>query len=356
MERLLGKAGILLICTVALCMNGEVFAPVTALLAAVTASSAVQLLRGKTAVVIMLLWSLSCAFFPPMLLTMPVLVCDAVREKKLWVLLPALAAMPHIGSFTGTQLLLAAATVFAALITELRLSKLENTVDLLTSMRDEGTEQNIRLTEQNARLTEAQDNAVRLATMQERNRIAREIHDNVGHMLTRSLLQAGALNIVNKDEKLKEPLESLRSTLDQAMTSIRESVHDLHDDSIDLRKVIEDSIATVGERFNVELDYSCGNDTPGNIKLCIAGVVKEGLSNAVKHSDGDRIKLILREHPGFWQLVMEDNGHPKGISSGGIGLRNMEDRARSAGGTISFTPSDKGFRIFMTIPRDKKEV
>jgi len=353
MERLLGKTAMTLICTIALCMSGDSFSPVIALLAAVTMSSVIQLLGGKAAAVIMLLWAGSCIFFPPMLLTLPVLVCDAFREKKLWVLLPALAAMPHISSFTYTQLLLTAAAMFAALITELRVSKLERTVDLLTSMRDEGTEQNIRLTEQNARLTEAQDNAVRLATMQERNRIAREIHDNVGHMLTRSLLQAGALSIVNKDEKLKEPLESLRSTLDSAMTSIRESVHDLHDDSIDLRKVIEDSIDTVKERFTVDLDYGCGNNIPGNIKLCIAGVVKEGLSNAAKHSDGDRIKLVLREHPGFWQVVIEDNGHPKGINSGGIGLRNMEDRARSAGGTISFTPSDKGFRIFMTIPRGK---
>ena len=354
MERLLGKGAILLICTVALCMNGDVFSPVIALLAAITASSAIQLLGGKAAAAIMLLWASSCAFFPPMLLTLPVLLCDAMREKKLWAMLPALAAMPYSGRFTDIQLLLTAAVMLAALVTELRFSKLEKTISLLTSMRDEGTEQNIRLTEQNARLTEAQDNAVRLATMQERNRIAREIHDNVGHMLTRSLLQAGALSIVNKDEKLKEPLESLRSTLDSAMTSIRESVHDLHDDSIDLRKVIEDSIETVSERFSVELDYGCGNDIPGNIKLCIAGVVKEGLSNAAKHSDGDRIKLVLREHPGFWQLVMEDNGHPKGIGSGGIGLRNMEDRARSAGGTISFTPSDRGFRIFMTIPREKK--
>ena len=353
MERLLDKAAILLICTVALCMSGDVFSPVIALLTAVTASSAIQLLGGRAALVIMLLWAGSCAFFPPMLLTMPVLLCDALREKKLWAMLPALAVLPHLGGFTATQLLLTAATMSAALITELRVSKLERTVVHLTSLRDEGTEQNIRLTEQNARLTEAQDNAVRLATMQERNRIAREIHDNVGHMLTRSLLQAGALSIVNKDEKLKEPLESLRSTLDSAMTSIRESVHDLHDDSIDLRKVIEDCIETVSEKFAVDLDYGCGNDIPGNIKLCIAGVVREGLSNAAKHSDGDRIKLVLREHPGFWQVVIDDNGHPKGINSGGIGLRNMEDRARSAGGTISFTPSDKGFRIFMTIPREK---
>ena len=45
-----------------------------------------------------------------------------------------------------------------------------------------------------------QDYEIYLATLKERNRIAREIHDNVGHMLTRSILQLGALSVINKDE------------------------------------------------------------------------------------------------------------------------------------------------------------
>lgn len=45
---------------------------------------------------------------------------------------------------------------------------------------------------------------MRLATLNERNRIAREIHDNVGHLLSRSLLQVGALQVVNRDETVRQ--------------------------------------------------------------------------------------------------------------------------------------------------------
>lgn len=73
-----------------------------------------------------------------------------------------------------------------AVIIYMRVSKLEDTVGNLTALRDQITEKNMQLAEQNLRLAEAQDNEIHLATLRERNRIAREIHDNVGHMLTRS--------------------------------------------------------------------------------------------------------------------------------------------------------------------------
>lgn len=76
-----------------------------------------------------------------------------------------------------------------------------------------------------------------LQTLRERNRIAREIHDNVGHMLSRSILQMGALITIHKEEPLHGQLAGVGETLNQAMNSIRESVHDLHDESIDLRAV-----------------------------------------------------------------------------------------------------------------------
>ncbi|MGC7323280.1 histidine kinase dimerization/phosphoacceptor domain-containing protein, partial [Mycobacteroides abscessus subsp. massiliense] len=65
-------------------------------------------------------------------------------------------------------------------------------------------------------------------------RIAREIHDSVGHLLSSSLLQVGALLAVNKNEKTRGNLVALKETLTNAMNSIRSSVHDLYDESIDL--------------------------------------------------------------------------------------------------------------------------
>ena len=256
--------------------------------------------------------------------------------------MPAVLVFGKLGEIKVLQIIMIIAAIAVTVIIYLRVSGLEQTVTKLTLLRDEIAGKNRQLAEQNLRLAQAQDNEIHLATLKERNRIAREIHDNVGHMLTRSLLQSGALLIINKDEQLREPLESLKTTLDSAMTSIRESVHDLHDDSIDLKKVIEDSISDVDSRFSVTLDCDVSESMAGNMKLCMIGVIKEGLSNAVKHSTGDKISIIVREHPGFYQLMLEDNGCCTEIKESGIGLKNMSDRAAALKGTISFSLSDKG--------------
>ena len=352
MNRLIDKLAILTICTIGLLLTDSFTAPVITVLAAITVSAAVQLLTGTLAAYVLIGASaFLCGFFPLFFCTMPLMLYDALWEKKWWLILPAATIAFKLEVLSPNQLLITAAAAAVAYIIYTRISGLEKTVEKLTQLRDEVTGKNRQLSEQNIRLAHAQDNEIHLATMKERNRIAREIHDNVGHLLTRSILQSGALIVINKDEQLKEPLESLRFTLDSAMTSIRESVHGLHDDSIDLKKVICDSISTVDSRFTVELDCDVSDTMPGNIKLCIIGIVKEGLSNAAKHSNGDRISIIVREHPAFYQLVMEDNGSCTVIKESGIGLKNMTDRAEALKGRITFTPSPNGFRIFLSIPK-----
>jgi signal transduction histidine kinase len=289
---------------------------------------------------------------PLVFCALPLMLYDALWERKWWLTLPALVILTNTDDIRPLQVLIAAGGTAAAIIIFLRISKLEESVGSLTALRDEVTEKNLRLAQQNVLLAEAQDNEIHLATLRERNRIAREIHDNVGHMLTRSLLQSGALLIINKDEALREPLTSLRDTLDTAMTSIRQSVHDLHDDSVDLKKVATDCLSAVSEKFETRLEYDVSGDIPGRKKMCIAGVVRESISNAAKHSAGDRLAVVIREHPGFYQAMIEDNGPCTVINETGIGLKNMSDRARNEGGRITFTPSESGFRVFMTIPKE----
>ena len=73
----------------------------------------------------------------------------------------------------------------------------------------------------------------------------------------------------------------------------------------------------------------------------------------IKHSKGDKIKILLIEHPAFYQLSITDNGSCSFINNNGIGLINMKDRAESVGGIISFTPSSDGFRVFISVPKNK---
>lgn len=356
MARLLDKSVILMICAIGLCSDSSWERPVVVLLISAALTLVSQLWDSAAAsTVLIAFWAASCIFFPIMICTLPLILYEALHLRRLWLIVPALGALGKLSALSMTMLLTAAAGCLCAWIIYSRINRLESEVACLHALRDTTAESNIQLSMENHQLSEAQDNEIRLATLRERNRIAREIHDNVGHMLTRSLLQSGALLVINKDEAMREPLESLRDTLDSAMTSIRASVHDLHDESVDLRKIIDDSIASVDSRFRVELDYDAGDTIPADIRLCFAGVIKEGLSNAVKHSTGDRIKITVREHPGLYQLVVADNGSCSVIHETGIGLKNMRDRAESVGGHITFTPSQDGFRIFMSVQRKDKE-
>ena len=109
----------------------------------------------------------------------------------------------------------------------------------LMKLRDDSTEKNLLLEEKNRMLAEKQDYEIYAATLKERNRIAREIHDNVGHLLSRSILITGAAKAINASDALSPVLDDLDHSLNQAMTSIRTSVHDLHDESLNLKEAAE---------------------------------------------------------------------------------------------------------------------
>ena len=239
-----------------------------------------------------------------------------------------------------------------AVLLQYRTSNAETLQKRLTMQRDESEEVRILLSEKNKNLIDKQDSEIYMATLKERNRIAREIHDNVGHSLTRSILQIGALQIMNKDEDLNESISSIKDTLNDAMKNIRSSVHDLHDTTINLRFLIEECLVPLRERFSVKLDYSIGDSTHVNIKLCILGIVKEAVSNIVKHSSGDSVSITVHEHPAFYQLIVTDNGCcPDGIRNTGMGLASMKERAENAGGIFTVRASENEFRIFVSIPK-----
>lgn len=227
------------------------------------------------------------------------------------------------------------------------------------SYRDQSAEQWNALRAKNQELISRQDYEVELATLNERTRIAREIHDNVGHLLTRSILQVSALQVIcREDEDLKEPLEMLRGTLGDAMDNIRSSVHDLHDDAVNLEmslRALLDSFSFCPVIFN----YEAGK-LPRAVVYCFLAVCKEALSNIARHSQATEASVSVAEHPGFYQLIIRDNGkgtaksreagHPEGRVSQGIGLLNMRERVEALGGNFNLQ-FDGGCSIFISVPR-----
>ena len=217
-------------------------------------------------------------------------------------------------------------------------------------IQDDDREYNRMLKLKNRYLIEKQDAQVYSATLKERNRIAREIHDNVGHLLSRALIQTGAVIAVSRDEQTKPLLLSIKETLDCAMNNIRNSVHDLHDESVDLEQTVRE-MTEKAEGYTVSYEYDMSQDLPKELKYCIISIVKEALSNVTRHSDADRVKLLLREHPAFYQILIQDNGkcvHPG--DGTGIGITNMRQRVETFGGTIDIR-TENGYRIFIHIPK-----
>lgn len=223
----------------------------------------------------------------------------------------------------------------------------------LHSMRDASMEHDMLMEQMNHQLIEKQNAQIYNATLKERNRIAREIHDNVGHMITRSILQVGAIGVINTDEKLKAPISDLKSTLDTAMDSMRKSVHDLYDESVDLRQALA-KLKPTDSAFAFSLEYDCEDDVPRDVKYAFIAIAKEAVNNAVKHSNGDEIRIIVREHPAFYQLEIMDNGTSvderslSGETGDGIGIKNIKERVAAIGGTMRIK-ADDGFRIFVTL-------
>lgn len=214
--------------------------------------------------------------------------------------------------------------------------------------RDESTQSERYLKEKNAILIQQQDYEISLAMASERNRIARDIHDNVGHMLTRSILQTGAIQVINQNPNLNQPIQELQQTLNTAMTSIRNSVHNLHQDTIDIKHTIEEMILTIPDR-NIKLDYQIDTFLPQNIQYAFIAIIREALNNITKHSNADQVSIQIREQPALFQLLIQDNGTDIGeISPTGIGLTGMQERIHSLGGNIHFSTKE-GFQIFISV-------
>ena len=257
---------------------------------------------------------------------------------------------------TAYSLLIMALAGYLAFKTELARRK----ETLLLSKFDDARQDSLNAKRLGEEIMKNADNEVYTARLKERNRIAREIHDNVGHMITRVIVQMQAIKIINKDEKVARQLDSVSETLDLAMTGIRKSVHELHDDSIDVSIAVNDIIKTLPERFDVDVNTSIEAPADNKTKSCILGIIKEAVTNISKYSSGDKVRIEVVENNTFWRILVRDNGeNPERdymltgdyMASGGLGLKNIASRAASCGGRASVRSGKDGFEIMATLPK-----
>ena len=256
---------------------------------------------------------------------------------------------------------LALALAICALAALLALRTLqEETVRMsLHAVRDDLREKVLTLQDTNARLLQAQDHELRAAALSERTRIAREIHDGVGHLLTRLLLQVKALQVVHRDAPgVVDDLATLDDGLDEALDSMRRSVHALSDEGEELAT----SLNLLGSRCGiakVEVDCSTQTEPPPAVARCVVAVVREALTNAARHGRAASARVVVTDYPAFWQVTVDNDGvvppgdEPlvDGDKNAGLGLRSMTERVEALGGRVRITPRPR-FTVFATIPRD----
>lgn len=302
-----------------------------------------------------------------LMLFLPLLLYDCVRMRswKAGVITGAGVLCQMVWFVQGEigvfRFVLWCFTLILAAIFSVRTERSLKLAQEVIHLKDSSTELRLAMQKRQQDLLEKQDYEIHLATLQERNRIAREIHDNVGHMLSRSILQMGALQTIHKEEPLHGQLVAINDTLSQAMNNIRESVHDLHNESLDLKQALREVTDEFRDKYEIAFTYDMSAAVPRNVKYCFLAITKESLANVVRHSNATRVSLYFCEHPGFYQMLVEDNGTDIKVKEAqiakaqvsGIGLSNMRERVEALGGTIAFL-TDKGFEIRISMPKMSK--
>ena len=243
-----------------------------------------------------------------------------------------------------------------AMMLSLRSNQYERERGRRRRMRDSLRGRMLSLEERNSDLVDRRGYEIELATLAERARIAREIHDNVGHQLTRVKLQAEALRVVHAgDGRAAADFGRLAASVDDALEMVRSSVHALNDDAADLSV----QLAAIVRGFDreggphAELEVSAEN-VPAGVAACFAAVVREALSNVARHAHASRVSVRCLEHPSFYQLIVLDDGAgPVSAPQTGMGLDSMRERVEALGGAFRAGPRGDvpGWRVFATVPK-----
>lgn len=354
MSRLADKLILLALCTLFyLGTSLDAYAVVPFLAAIAAAALCTYLEWGPAVTVVFTLYCTAAMFSPSLLYFAPLLCYDVSAKRYPWAvalaLVPAIGAVHIIGPRDGAGLVLLAGL---AVVLQVRATRAEHTRREALALRDATKEFSLQLEHKNKELLEKQDYELNLAVLGERNRIARDIHDSVGHALSNAILQTGALMALNHDEAQKDRLQTLRDTLKSGMDSIRASLHDLHDDAIDVG--VEARALVGGFTFcPIALDYGIDSNPDRNVKYALLAILKEALANVIRHSNATQVRVVLREHPGLYQLIVSDNGAKQAASGEGMGLKNIEQRVGALGGVVTIT-REGGFTVFVSIPKERK--
>jgi len=195
-----------------------------------------------------------------------------------------------------------------------------------------------------------------LTEVSERNRIAREIHDNVGHSIAGILIQLQAANkLFDRDEKRsQEILKKSIENLTNALTLLRNTVHNIKPKETLGVEYLKSVINNFGF-CPVDLKFygNLGLLAPSQLEI-LGLIFKEALTNAAKHSKATIVNITIDINEKYTRLYIKDNGIGCDKLKEGLGISGMKERVLNIGGTISISSND-GFLIVCLLPMTNQE-
>jgi len=192
--------------------------------------------------------------------------------------------------------------------------------------------------------------AARLAEMNERARIAQNIHDHVGHEMHGALI---ALQTAKKlynigDARTEELMAQSLARLESASATLRETVHNLRP----AYTIGPDTLMQICKGFwFCDIKFAKSGDLTNVIHWeMLAANLKELLTNIAKHTDASEALVNLDGNVRYVRLIVKDNGTVKKKLTSGLGLSGMKDRTRMAGGTLTISDTI-GFQVVIVLPK-----
>jgi signal transduction histidine kinase len=214
---------------------------------------------------------------------------------------------------------------------------------------------------ENARLLER---SRELSIVEERNRLARELHDSVSQKLFGLVLSAEAATTLlgRDDDAAGEQVARLGELAQAALAELRELIFELRPASLEdeglaatLRKQVDMMRRLHGRE--IELRIAGGAKCAPEYEAEVLRVAQEALNNALRHAEAERIELRMEARDGRLVVTVADDGigfdpDAPGVRSRRLGLTSMEERARALGGTLAVVSRPgEGTTVTLEVPR-----
>ncbi|TBL76087.1 sensor histidine kinase [Paenibacillus thalictri] len=219
------------------------------------------------------------------------------------------------------------------------------------------------LQQAHAELQEAAVVSMHHAVLEERSRIARDIHDSLGHSLTSLIVQLQAVQymVANGPDEAREAVKNMLAVARQSLQDIRTSVHALADDGpsigLDsLRALVSQTQIHTGLQCRFQVDERL--ELPSGVLIALYRILQEALTNITKHAEAASVHVELHKREDGVYMEIADNGKlaQAGELQLGFGMQGMKQRAAALGGSCEWTAGQpSGLKIKVQIPLTVEE-